>query len=108
MPDEKPTINDLEKQILLRSAKDAAFRTELLADPKGIFSRELLKAFPDAGPLPPNVKIKVVEQTDDTLYLVLPKAPEAACRELGDEELAGVAGGCVCTNPIFNSFFSSW
>jgi hypothetical protein len=55
-------------------------------DPKDVISRQLNTEVPDG------IKIKVVEDTPDTMHVVIPYAtPEGA--ELSDSDLEAVAGG---------------
>jgi hypothetical protein len=80
-----PTRRDMEADIIARALKDEGFARELRADPKAVLEREV-------GELPEGIEIKVVEETPDTLYLVLPARPSPG-RQLSDEELDRVAGG---------------
>ncbi len=45
--------------------------------------------------LPEGVRVETVEETADTIYLVLPSTPMAGAEsgELSDQELGAVAGG---------------
>ncbi len=74
---------DLEAQLIAKAQADQAFRQALLSDPKATIEKEL------GGSLSESVSIKVVEETADTLYLVLP----AAEGELSEDALDAVAGG---------------
>jgi hypothetical protein len=97
-------VKELQKQITTRAAKDEAFRRELVADPKAVLSRELTKLDPSITVLPPNLKVQLVEEDSNTIYLMLPKVKTAASRELADEELAAVAGGASCASWQILSF----
>lgn len=78
----------IEQRVVLRSLEDDAFRRQLLADPKGALEQEL------GAQLPTNVKVEAVEETPETVYLVLPARPtEIEPAELTDGELESVAGG---------------
>lgn len=69
---------------------DPAFRERLVADPHGAVQDEL------GVPLPSEVRVTVLQETPDTLYLVLPSTSETPPgRELSDAELGAVAGGAV-------------
>ena len=78
------TEGQLREVIGLRAQKDAAFRTSLNADPKAAVESVI------GSPLPSNVAVSVVEDTDSTFNIVI---PPAASDELGEDELEAVAGG---------------
>jgi hypothetical protein len=79
----------MERRIVQRSIEDDAFRQRLLDDPKGAVEQEL------GARLPEGVRVEAVEETQDTIYLVLPATPMegAEGRELSDQQLESVAGG---------------
>ncbi len=60
-----------------------------MGDPKGVVEQEL------GTRLPEDVRVVTVEETSDTIYLVLPSGSVAGVegRVLSDEELRSVAGG---------------
>jgi hypothetical protein len=71
---------EVERRLVERSLEDDAFRLRLLEE-LGI-------------QLPAEVQVRVVEETADTIYLVLPSAsPLGESGELSDRELEAVAGG---------------
>jgi hypothetical protein len=75
------------ENVLIRQAQqDATFRRELIANP----SAAIGKTF--GVPLPSDLKISVLEETDRQVYLILP-AKSARGGQLADSELARVAGG---------------
>jgi hypothetical protein len=78
-----------ERTIVQRSIEDEEFRQRLLDDPKGILEQELGSA------LPQGFEVRVVEESADTIYLVLPSASALGDQggELSEEELEAVAGG---------------
>jgi hypothetical protein len=85
---EQTTRRAFELQLIEKAWKDAAFRQRLLADPQGTLEREV------GGKLPARLKVKLVEETADTCYLVLPANPDRApAGELADQQLEAVAGG---------------
>ena len=82
---------DKEAEIIAKALKDAAFKQELLSNPKAAIEREVGQT------LPPNIEIQVVEETPTTLYLVLPSTSTVP-RELSDQQLESVAGGKNLSN----------
>lgn len=80
-----PTRRDMEAALIKRALQDEGFARELRADPKAAIEGEV-------GKLPEGIEIKLVEETPNTLYLVLPARPSPGA-ELSDEELEQVAGG---------------
>jgi hypothetical protein len=80
---------EMERRIVQRSIEDDAFRQQLLEDPKAAVEQEL------GSRLPEEVRIVTVEETADTIYLVLPSTPMAGAEggELSDQQLESVAGG---------------
>jgi hypothetical protein len=80
--------SEVERRIVQRSIEDESFRQRLIEDPKGAVEQEL------GTRLPEGVRVVAVEETADTIYLVLPSAsPIGGGAELSDEELQTVAGG---------------
>jgi hypothetical protein len=81
---------EIERRLIDRSLQDEEFRQRLLAEPKGTMEQEL------GGRLPEGVEVRVVEESAETIYLVLPSAsPIGEGGELSDEALESVAGGDV-------------
>ena len=81
------TRAEIERTLVQRSLQDEDFRRRLLDDPKAAVEQELGKRLPEG------VEVRV-EETTETIYLVLPGAsPVGEGGELSDEELQSVAGG---------------
>jgi hypothetical protein len=79
---------EMERSLINRSLEDEDFRQSLLDDPKGTAEQEL------GSHLPESIELRVVEESADTIYLVLPSAsPVGEGGELSDEALEAVAGG---------------
>ncbi|MGI8551175.1 MAG: NHLP leader peptide family RiPP precursor [Dehalococcoidia bacterium] len=79
---------ELHVRIMVKALRDAAFRQELLSDPKRALAKEL-----GVG-IPSGVEIKVFQDTLTTLHLVLPPDPRALVSgELNDTDLDAVTGG---------------
>ena len=79
---------EAERRIIQRSLEDETFRQRLIEDPKGVVEQEL------GTRLTEEVRVVAVEETADTIYLVLPSTPLAGRegRALSDQELESVAG----------------
>jgi hypothetical protein len=79
---------EMERTLVQRSMEDEDFRRRLLEDPKATVEQEL------GTQLPEGVQVRVVEESADTIYLVLPFTPAVGEGEgLSDQELEAVAGG---------------
>jgi Nitrile hydratase, alpha chain len=63
------TRKDLEIHLITRALKNEEFKQELVANPKGAIEQEL------GVKLPEDLEIQVLEETENTLYLVLPCNP---------------------------------
>lgn len=77
---DQPTV---QMSVIAKAWDDPAFKASLLDDPRVAFSKYLQYQ------LPAKPALKVVEQTDTSLYIVLPQRPQ----NLSDSELDQVAGG---------------
>ena len=100
---------EMKRRLIERSLRDESFRQRLLEDPKGAVEQEL------GTPVPEEVEVRAVEETPETVYLVLPPGTPPAGRggEISDRDLEAVAGGdpwdgmtythrtteCVATHP---------
>ena len=85
-PDSKlavKTRKDLEIYLITRALKDEGFRQELVANPKAVVEKEL------GANLPEELEIKVLEETEDTLYMVLPCNPYEG---ISEDELQNFMG----------------
>jgi hypothetical protein len=80
------TRGQLYDRIADQASKNAKYREALLKDPRTLMSKQL------GTNIPPSMKIKVIEETADTYYVVLPYAPKEG-QELDDADLEKVAGG---------------
>jgi hypothetical protein len=80
---------EMERRIVQRSIEDEPFRQRLLEDPKAAVEQEL------GTRLPEGVRVVTLEETADTIYLVLPSTSMAGREggELSDQQLESVAGG---------------
>jgi hypothetical protein len=94
---------EIERTLVQRSMEDESFRQRLLDDPKAAVEQEL------ATQLPEGVEVRVVQESQQTIYLVLPSAsPLGEGEGLSDQELDAVAGGgsvwddtCTCETVAF-------
>jgi len=79
-------LRSVAEQLISRAWEDAEFKKKLLSDPRAAIKQATGMTIPEG------ITLKVVEETADTLYLVLP-SQVAASGELSDEALEMVAGG---------------
>ena len=79
----------MERRLIEKSLEDESFRQRLIEDPKAAVEQEL------GSRLPEGVRVVAVEETQDTIYLVLPATPMAGAEggALSDQQLESVAGG---------------
>ncbi len=77
--------DDMLKQIVDKSALDASFRGQLLADPKSAISQELGITMPDS------MNIVVHESDMQTVHLALPPDPN-----ITEEQLEAISAGLCC------------
>ena len=80
---------EVERRLVQRSMEDEDFRQKLLDDPKGALEQEL------GDRLPEGVEVRTVQESADTIYLVLPSTSAVGDEggEISDEALEAVAGG---------------
>ncbi|MGF1473559.1 MAG: NHLP leader peptide family RiPP precursor [Rubrobacteraceae bacterium] len=99
------TPEEMRQGLIQRSVEDEELRQRLLDDPKATVEQEL------GTPLPEEVEVRTVEETPDTVYLVLPPKAEAPYEgsELSDQELESVAGGWDFSSKCHtNTDCSTW
>ena len=77
--------DEMLKQIVEKSALDAGFRQQLLADPKTTISAELGITIPES------MNIKVHESDMETVHLALPPDPH-----ITEEQLEAISAGLCC------------
>ena len=91
MTDETNKMNTL----IAACWKDDALKQRFLSDPHAVLA--------DHGmDVPEGMNVNVVENTDNTVHVTLPAAPEGH-GELSDDELANAAGGSGNTNMCHNT-----
>ena len=85
MPNEAATAPKLRAQAFADKLRgDMDFRAEVEADPQSALAAL-------GGGIPPSIdRVRVVEDTEDTVHFVLPPRPDG---DLSDDELSGVSGG---------------
>ena len=81
------TRKELEEQVINKAQSDGAFKKALVASPKAAIEQMGFKLYED-------LDVKVVEESADVMYLVLPSGPD----ELTDRQLDAAvgAGGIGC------------
>jgi hypothetical protein len=84
------TRTEMERRLVQRSMEDEDFRQKLLDDPRAAVEEEL------GTRLPEEIRVVAVQETSQTIYLVLPSASALVGEgggELSELELEAVAGG---------------
>jgi len=76
------------------------YRAAMLKDPKAVLAKQMGAEIPDW------LNVKVVEETADTSYLVVPRLATAAGDELSDADLEKVAGGGKKGDDDFNNTYT--
>ena len=77
--------DEMLQQIVEKSALDAEFRQQLIADPKSTISEELGITIPDS------MTIQVHESDMQTVHLALPPDPN-----ISEEQLEAISAGLCC------------
>ena len=83
-------------QVLARAWQDEPFKQRLVADPRAVLREQGIV-------VPSGQAVRVVENTAETVHLVLP--PKPADGELSDEQLDQVAGGSLRQLGIYVAMF---
>ena len=65
--------------------KDEALKARFMADPKAVLAEYGMD-------VPANMNVNVVENSDNTVHITMPMAPDGH-HDLSDEELSAAAGG---------------
>lgn len=84
-------------RLVAKAWSDPAFKLRLMADPRAVLKEEGIE-------VPAGADVRVVENTDQVVYLTLPRQPTD---ELSDEEVAR-ARPMLCFWSVCCSTDSSW
>lgn len=79
------TRKDLEIHLISRALKDEAFKQDLLANPKAVVEKEL------GTKLPEGIEINILDETETTIYMVLPNNPYEGMSELELKNYLGIS-----------------
>ncbi len=82
----KMTRGEMQDLLEKFAATNPQYRSALIKDPRSVVEKQFNMSLPD------NVKVKAVEESADTIYVVVPHAVSAGA-ELDDADLEKVAGG---------------
>jgi hypothetical protein len=85
----RQVVEQMEKKLIARALKDEGFRKQLQHFPN-VARQEVEKIL--GVPLPDGFQIRVVQETDNLSYLVIPPVPDNA-KSLSDNQLEAVASG---------------
>ena len=90
------TSEDLMAQaqrVVAKAWADEAFKAALIADPNATLAAEGIA-------VPAGLKLKVLEDTAETMHVILPQPPSGA---LSDDAVGAVAGGIALCVAGFNA-----
>ena len=76
-------------QLFAACWKDEALKARFMSDPKAVLAEHGID-------VPGSIDVKVVENSDNTVHITMPMAPDGA-DQLSDEELTSAAGGAYET-----------
>ncbi len=80
------TRGQLMDKIAEQAQKSPKYYDQLMKDPRALMAKQL------GTDIPASINVKVLKETADTYYVVLPYAPKEGA-ELSDADLEKVAGG---------------
>ena len=83
---ENLTRGEIQDLLMKFSKSNPQYREALVKNPKMVLEGQM------GGKLPEGVQVKAVEETPNTIYVVVPYVPKPGA-ELSDHELEAVAGG---------------
>lgn len=83
---------EFEAHLVDKAWRDEVFREELLRDPKAVVARELAQLREGDVLFPEHLKISVMQESEDQLYLVIPPLPKRE-PEMGEGERPSSGGG---------------
>jgi Nitrile hydratase, alpha chain len=86
MPTATWTRGQLWDKIVEQAQKNPKYHQQLMSDPRSLMEKQL------GTVIPKSVNIKVLEEANDTYYIVLPATAKEGA-ELSDSDLEKVAGG---------------
>ena len=74
--------------------KDDALKQRFMSDPKQVLAEYGMD-------VPDGMDVNVVENSDNTVHITMPMAPDGH-HDLSDEELSAAAGGRCCNTEYFD------
>lgn len=93
------TRGQLMDKIAEQAQKSPKYFDQLMKDPRSLMAKQL------GTDIPASINVKVLQETPDTYYVVLPYAPKEGA-ELSDADLEKVAGGFLdktCQTSILST-----
>lgn len=87
--------SDAEHRIIERALRDKDYRKRLIANPTKVIGEEVGRG------LPAGVNFKVVQETPNTVYLVLPHVPAVEAGKISNTDLQNAAVGIAFTRSWF-------
>ena len=88
MEEEKKEQGKKYAKLIAKAWSDESFKERLLADPRTVLEAEGIS-------VPPGVYVKVVEDTDTQIFMVIPRPPENF-NIMDEEERIAASAYCFC------------
>ena len=92
MEDQREEQGKKYAKLIAKAWSDESFKERLLTNSRAVLEAEGIS-------VPPGVDVKVLEQTDAQVFIVIPKMPAVLVTDAIEERLScipGVICGCAC------------
>lgn len=96
---ERMTRKEFEQYIVERAWSDPAFKERLINSPKEVLEEELQAISPNFK-FNENLKIHIITEDPDNIYLVIPSNPKDIKDELTPDNVSDIEGGSILVAAI--------
>lgn len=97
--------SEYEREVIKKAWSDEDFKQRFLNNPKSVIADEIGETLPE------NIEFEVLQETENTVYFVLPNnpIPNMSEEELSAEALESVAGGvCISSSKHYGTKKVAW